>query len=323
MMGSDSLLCCREDSESLDNISGSQSDSEMPDCMMHIELGELGDFDLTHEETTHVLREIRRQERDFMPDCCQLRRLSSEILQQRISLVSSIECVCQRMQFHSSTFFAAVNIVDRFLSTYSVKHSDKWVLPLIGIASVSIAAKMGEVFVPSLGELRECMAPILPFDLSHVQKMEIGILNILCWKMACITPYTVLPYLLRSVCPGSSGKGRVYSMAGSSSEMIKLVHSTSIRSIKNLMHAGLQYTEFTPTEIAWACMLHTLEKLECEDWQAMLSEGCGGPSRSAVRKCMKEVEKLSDQIDAFGEYQHKRERGRSLSPLSTLDSRFV
>jgi len=67
-----------------------------------------------------------------------------------------------------------------------------WVVPLLSIACLSLAAKMEECVVPPLSEFpsEECK-----FDGNTIQRMELLILSTLEWRMSSVTPFAYLSHL--------------------------------------------------------------------------------------------------------------------------------
>lgn len=68
-----------------------------------------------------------------------------------------------------------------------------WVLRLLSIACLSLAAKIEECIVPLLSQYQseECK-----FDSSTIQRMELLVLSTLEWRMSSVTPFAYLGYFL-------------------------------------------------------------------------------------------------------------------------------
>eukprot|EP00249_Psilotum_nudum_P031903 c4684_g1_i1 orf=130-1191(+) len=82
----------------------------------------------------------------------------------------------------------AVNYLDRYLAKNISKPWKAWMLELLSVACLSIAAKLEEVEVPSLLDLQIDGLEYL-FETATVQRMETNILNALGWKLRSVTPF--------------------------------------------------------------------------------------------------------------------------------------
>jgi len=211
-----SLLCCAENSDSLDNLEESPSHSRGSAAVQETSDGndvfsnqqderDFGDHAGFFQgegsaDYREVLLAMEAKEKDFMPCWEKVDAQGEGMLEHRSRVVTCMQDLCRKLRFGDSTFFAAVNLLDRFLSVHAVKDDLRVLFPLIGIACVSIAAKMAEVHIPSLRSLQALMGPNLPFNAQHIQRTEMGILSSLGWAVNCITPYTVLAYVVKQKC---------------------------------------------------------------------------------------------------------------------------
>eukprot|EP00250_Pteridium_aquilinum_P006421 c16356_g1_i2 orf=32-1462(-) len=99
--------------------------------------------------------------------------------------------------FHFSPLTAAlaVNYFDRYLAQnitlvrYEFLSWKEWMLELLSVACLSIAAKMEEIEVPALLDL-QIDGLEHSFHGGTVQRMELAILNSLDWKLRSVTPFT-------------------------------------------------------------------------------------------------------------------------------------
>ncbi|WOL14987.1 hypothetical protein Cni_G23768 [Canna indica] len=97
--------------------------------------------------------------------------------------------VCRRLNLAIGTAFKAANYLDRFISMNCTVKWEDWMMELLSIACLSIASKMDEVSVPSLHDLQ--MEDLdRSFQGITIQQMELTVLKMLDWRLACITPYT-------------------------------------------------------------------------------------------------------------------------------------
>ncbi|KAE8711740.1 Cyclin-D3-1 [Hibiscus syriacus] len=101
--------------------------------------------------------------------------------------------------FTSLTVVLAVNYLDRFLTSFRFQRDDgnkPWMIHLVAVACLSLAAKVEEAHVPLLldlhvGEIRYV------FESKTIQRMELLILSTLKWKMHPITPLSFLNHIIR------------------------------------------------------------------------------------------------------------------------------
>ena len=243
---SENLLCCAEDSDSLDNIADSPSNSRSS-AMDIASLSASISMDTFFtspkgEDCREVLLAMERKEKNFMPDWEKIKSQGEEIFAHRKKLVTRMDTLCQKLRFGDATFFVAVNILDRFLSLHTVKDNEKVLFPLIGIACVSISAKMAEVSIPSLKTLQAFMGQDLPFNPAHIRRTEMGILNCLGWAVNCITPYTVLGYVMVDGKTGGVERD----------EANRIFHETVMELKKSVLTR--EYLVHTATETAKACI---------------------------------------------------------------------
>ncbi len=258
-----SLLCCAENSDSLDNLEESPSHSRgsaadvSGDYFRHPygqpapqAEGDIGDHAGFFQgegcaNDRDVLLAMEAKEMAFMPDWDKINAQGEGMLEHRSRVVTCMQDLCRKLRFGDSTFFASVNLLDRFLSVHAVKDDLRVLFPLIGIACVSIAAKMAEVHIPSLKSLQTLMGPNLPFNAQHIQRTEMGILSSLGWAVNCITPYTVLAYVVKQRCDGEG--------AGAREGMALAVFQDAVQRLKSSVHREA-YLSRSATQNARACV---------------------------------------------------------------------
>ncbi|RLM58163.1 putative cyclin-D7-1 [Panicum miliaceum] len=112
--------------------------------------------------------------------------------------------VINKLGLAASTAFNAVNYLDRFLSIncHLQRWDESWMVELVSVACLSVACKLDEVNIPSLHHLQ--MEEVLghSFRSATVRDMELTLLKALQWRLACVTPYSFLHYLI--IPPSSS-----------------------------------------------------------------------------------------------------------------------
>lgn len=107
-----------------------------------------------------------------------------------ISLISQCCCNCN-IDPHLS--YLAVNYLDRFFSFQGVPQPKPWVLRLLAVSCVSLAAKMKQT-EHNLFDFQGNEGFI--FDPQTVHRMEVLILGALKWRMRSITPFSFIPFFI-------------------------------------------------------------------------------------------------------------------------------
>ncbi|XP_020113698.1 putative cyclin-D7-1 [Ananas comosus] len=152
---------------------------------------------LSEEERREAFSYFLSKEQQFAPNREYLKQLqcSIKLSTARFKAVRYIILVCNKLSLAVGTVFNAANYVDRFLSMNSSTNWEGWMLELLSVACVSIAAKFDEVNIPSLHDLQtEEMEH--RFQASTTQDMELMILKALDWRLSCVTPFSYVDLLL-------------------------------------------------------------------------------------------------------------------------------
>ncbi|MBA0592142.1 cyclin-D5-1 [Gossypium raimondii] len=107
--------------------------------------------------------------------------------------------------FQIRTAYMSVMYLDRFLSKKSIDNGKLWVIRLLSVACLSLAAKMEERRLPVLSEY-----PTQDhFENKVVQRMELLVVSTLEWKMSTITPFAYLSYFIHKFYGESKPEGLV------------------------------------------------------------------------------------------------------------------
>ncbi|KAF6154235.1 hypothetical protein GIB67_001131 [Kingdonia uniflora] len=130
------------------------------------------------------------------------------------------------------------NFLDRSshdtLSETDVQKGKAWIMQLLAVACLSLAAKMEEIEVPLSVDLQveECK---FIFEAKTIQRMELLVLSTLKWRMRVVTPFTFMDYFFRKnnddLPPPSSQISRLVEL------ILRLTR-------------GIEYLEFKPSEVA-------------------------------------------------------------------------
>ncbi|KAF9625713.1 hypothetical protein IFM89_026293 [Coptis chinensis] len=104
-------------------------------------------------------------------------------------------------QFQPLTAYLSVNYMDRFLSSRCLPRlpkSNGWLMQLVSVASLSLAAKMEEPLVPSLFDIQVEGTQFI-FEPKTIRRMEFIILNALDWRLRSITPFDFVSFFAKKV----------------------------------------------------------------------------------------------------------------------------
>ncbi|KAJ8545607.1 hypothetical protein K7X08_018190 [Anisodus acutangulus] len=96
-------------------------------------------------------------------------------------------------KFDDYIAYFAVNYIDRFLSKQVVLENKPWIVRILVIASLSLAAKMRNVNVP-LPDIQKNVGLI--FYAQSIHRMESLILTTLNWRLRSITPFSFLQFII-------------------------------------------------------------------------------------------------------------------------------
>ncbi|XP_055821100.1 cyclin-D4-2-like [Solanum dulcamara] len=157
-----------------------------------------------------------------------------------------LDWICKvhsQFKFGPLCLYLSVNYLDRFLSVFELPEEKEWTMQLLGIACVSIAAKMEEIEVPLSIDLQIEETQFV-FEESTIQRMELVVLKTLNWRMHAVTPFSYIDYFLKKI----NGEQIV-----SRSSMLKATNLI-IGTLK-----GIHFLEFKPSEIAAAVAIYVVK----------------------------------------------------------------
>eukprot|EP00250_Pteridium_aquilinum_P008641 c18096_g1_i1 orf=321-1535(+) len=116
----------------------------------------------------------------------------------RTQMVSWMLDVHAYFGFNSVTAVLSVGYFDRFLSKHIDSRGKTWLLQLVAVACISLAAKLEESEVPLLLDLQVGEVQHV-FESCTIQRMELLILSTLNWQLSSATPFSYLHYLLHKI----------------------------------------------------------------------------------------------------------------------------
>ncbi|XVE87912.1 hypothetical protein DITRI_Ditri19aG0026500 [Diplodiscus trichospermus] len=152
-------------------------------------------FTSLKEHQSDTISALVSSESDHMPSqnvfqCFKTDDFYVSFRQEAISLILQAQYSCNLDPY---TPYLAVNYMDRFISRQEIPQGNPWVLRLVVIACISLAAKMLEIhFSPSDFQRGERFI----FDAQAIERMELLILDALNWRMRSITPFSFISFFI-------------------------------------------------------------------------------------------------------------------------------
>ncbi|XP_020239440.1 cyclin-D3-1 [Cajanus cajan] len=148
--------------------------------------------------------------------------------------------------FSALTATLAVTYLDRFLLSFHFQREKPWMIQLVAVTCISLAAKVEETQVPLLLDLQlqdtKCV-----FEAKTIQRMELLVLSTLKWKMHPVTPLSFLDHIIRRL------------------GLKTHLHWEFLRRCEHLLLAVLLDSRFVgclPSVLATATMLHVIDQIE-------------------------------------------------------------
>ncbi|KAI5077210.1 hypothetical protein GOP47_0007034 [Adiantum capillus-veneris] len=114
------------------------------------------------------------------PDLCHMRALAIRWMVKAHSLFN----------FSPVSVALAVNYMDRYLDKSLAPAWKPWMMELLSVTCLSLAAKIEEVEVPALLDLQACEGLDHTFEAKTVQRMEMNVLGALNWRLNSITAFS-------------------------------------------------------------------------------------------------------------------------------------
>ncbi|XVF25926.1 hypothetical protein REPUB_Repub13aG0255800 [Reevesia pubescens] len=147
------------------------------------------------EHQSDIISTLFSSESYHMPShnyfqCLKTKDFYFSFRQEAISLILQAQYSCNIDPY---TPYLAINYMDRFISRQEIPQGNPWVLRLLAIACISLAAKMKEIHFSSTNFQRE---EGFIFNAQAIQRMELLILDALNWRMRSITPFSFICFFI-------------------------------------------------------------------------------------------------------------------------------
>ncbi|KFK28243.1 hypothetical protein AALP_AA8G490800 [Arabis alpina] len=230
-------------------------------------------------ESEEIINEMMEKEKQHLPKDDYIKRLKSgdlNLIVKRREALNWIWKACEEHQFGPLCICLAMNYLDRFLSVHDLPNGKAWMVQLLAVACLSLAAKIEETEVPLLVNL-QVGEPKYVFEGKSVQRMELLVLNRLKWRLRAITPCSYIRYFLRKIskCDQEPSITLI-------SRSLQVIASTT---------KGIDLLEFRPCEVAAAVALSVSGELNTVHFD-------NSPLFSLLQK--ERVEKIGKMIESDG-----------------------
>uniref|UniRef100_A0A5B6Z811 Uncharacterized protein n=1 Tax=Davidia involucrata TaxID=16924 RepID=A0A5B6Z811_DAVIN len=223
----------------------------------------------------------------------------------RKEVVDWIGKVHAHFSFGPLCAYLSVNYLDRFLSAYELPKGKAWMMQLLAVACLSLAAKMEETEVPLCVDLQVGESKFV-FEARTIQRMELLVLTTLKWRMQAVTPFSFIDYFFRKI-NGDQTPSR----------------SSIFRSIQLTLSIlkGIDFLEFKCSEIAAAVAMSVAVETQTVDTEKAISVLIQHVEKERVLKSVKLIHE-SSLISGCGSGKDPSASVPSVpqSPIGVLDA---
>ncbi|KAG5246859.1 cyclin [Salix suchowensis] len=148
------------------------------------------------EHHSDTVPNLFASESDHMPSrnflhCLKNSGFNVSFRQEAISLLLQAQYSCNYDPFIP---YLAVNYMDRFIAKQEIPQGKPWILRLVVISCLSLAAKMKNTHF-SVSDFQGEEAGFI-FDTQTINRMELLILDALNWRMRSITPFSFVHFFI-------------------------------------------------------------------------------------------------------------------------------
>ncbi|XP_039035014.1 putative cyclin-D6-1 [Hibiscus syriacus] len=205
-------------------------------------------------------------------------RLHISLRREVISSISQFSC-----KLGPFSSYLAVNYLDRFLSSHGklgLQQPQTWVLRLVAISCVSLAAKMtGAAFAFVDFQVDGGFV----FDALTVERMEYLILGALKWRLRSITPFSFVSFFIS-----------LFKL-----KEVAVIHAIKARAVEIIFKAQIdtKLLEFKPSIVAASALLsacHELFPLQFPSFRKAISS-CSYVNKENMIKCFNSVQKIAKE----------------------------
>ncbi|KAI3789276.1 hypothetical protein L2E82_02068 [Cichorium intybus] len=227
----------------------------------------------------------------------------------RKEAVDWILTVKSHFGFTHLTAILAINYLDKFLSSLHFQKDKPWMIQLLAVTCLSLAAKVEQTEVPSLLDLQVVETQYL-FEPKNIQKMELLVMATLKWRMNPVTPISFLDHIVRRL-------GLKTHLLG---DFFKKCEDLILSLVSDSRFVGYQ-----PSVLATATMLHVIDQVDLfnsVDYQIQLLDVLK-TTKEKVKECHEMIMAASHPC-SINPKKRKLEEDEIMnnSPVGVMDARF-
>ncbi|KAL2324212.1 hypothetical protein Fmac_023270 [Flemingia macrophylla] len=212
--------------------------------------------------------------------------------------------------FSALTATLAVTYLDRFLLSFHFQREKPWMIQLVAVTCVSLAAKVEETQVPLLLDLQVQDTKYV-FEAKTIQRMELLVLSTLKWKMHPVTPLSFLDHIIRRL------------------GLKTHLHWEFLRHCEHLLLAVLLDSRFVgclPSVLATATMLHVIDQIEHSGGMEYKNQLLSvlNISKEKVDECYNAILQVSKIGNNYGDNKSSKRKHEEFpgSPSGVIDAAF-
>ncbi|GKE61999.1 cyclin-D3-1-like protein [Tanacetum coccineum] len=215
----------------------------------HFHLPTLNNQDFLWEDEELVSLFTKEQQQEALkthPSTFTFDKTDPSLLLARKEAVEWILKVKSHFGFTHLTAILSINYIDRFLASFHFQKDKPWMMQLLAVTCLSLAAKVEQTHVPPLIDLQVEDTKYL-FEAKNIQKMELLVMSTLKWKMNPVTPISFLDHIVR----------RLGLKTNLHWDFFKKCEDLILSLVSDSRFVGFQ-----PSVLATATMLHVIDQVD-------------------------------------------------------------
>ncbi|KAF5745602.1 hypothetical protein HS088_TW07G01194 [Tripterygium wilfordii] len=227
----------------------------------------------------------------------------------RQEAVEGILKVNARYGYSVLTAVLAIDYLDRFLCNPCFQKDKPWMVQLVVVTCLSLAAKVEETEVPLLLDF-QVMETKYVFEPKTIQRMELLVLSALKWKMHPVTPLSFVDHIVRRL------------------GLMNHVHWEFHRRCESLLLSVVsdsRFIGFVPSVTATATMMHIIDQVEPFnpiEYQNQLLGVLDKTNKEKVKECYGLIVELMTETHHTKSNKRKKLFEPISSPSGVIDGAF-
>nr|XP_043624165.1 cyclin-D3-1-like [Erigeron canadensis] len=263
------------------------------------------DFFWEDEELVSLFTKEQEQQLQTHPYTLSFVKTDPVLLLARKEAVNWILKVKSHFGFTHLTAILCINYVDRFLSSLHFQKDKPWMIHLLAVTCLSLAAKVEETQVPTLLELQVDTKYL--FEPKNIQKMELLVMSTLEWKMNPVTPISFLDHIVRRL------------------QLNTHLQWDFVNKCENLilsLVSDSRFVGYQPSVLATATILHVIDQVDfinSVDYQTQLLDVLQ-TTKEKVKECN---EKIMEASHSSSIIPKKRKFEEDDTSVGVMDAHFL